>query len=182
MKRIDAEASHIEHIKPEALCRADRTGSDLEYTNLVACFPAEGMKGRYRYGAQLKDDWWEDGGFTFVSPLHPACESRFRFGLDGGISAVNNHPKAVTTIRVLGLDHCSLTEDRKRVIDEFIFGPTGNTPLSKAQAARAITGLSHRNGEGHFREFCVAISHALEAYRKTLARNARRRWFARRRG
>jgi uncharacterized protein (TIGR02646 family) len=130
MRRIGTNSAHIEHIKPESRCRADRPGSDLDYGNMVACFPRDGMRTAYRYGAQKKDNWWENDGAAFVSPLHQACERRFRFNLDGKIMAVASHSAAMTTIRILGLDHESLTEDRKRVIEEFIYGSQGNNPLS----------------------------------------------------
>src|SRR5437773_9855241 len=78
MQRIDENSSHIEHIRPESVCRAERIGSDLDYTNLVACFPRDGMRRRYRYGAQWKGDWWQNDGTEFVSPLIQNCETRFR--------------------------------------------------------------------------------------------------------
>ena len=120
MRRIDSSSSHVEHIKPQSRCRADLHGSDLDYTNLVACFPREGMKAKYRYGAQLKGKWWDIDGAEFVSPLQPVCEQVFRFKRNGEIEAINDRTEARTTIAVLGLDHISLTEDRKRVIEEFI--------------------------------------------------------------
>lgn len=181
MKRVFATDSHIEHIKPETRCRADQRGSDLDYENLVACFPRDGMERRYRYGAQQKDDWWAGAGAMFISPLHPTCEKSFRFGLDGNISAANGNQHALTTIQVLGLDHPSLSDDRKRVIDEFVYGPTGSDPLSAAQAQQALTGLFQRDATGCFHEFCVAIVHAVEDYREILVKNTRRRRFARRR-
>src|SRR5437879_5908380 len=52
MKRVALNTSHIEHIKPETICRAELAGSDLDYENLVACFPRADMGRRYRYGAQ----------------------------------------------------------------------------------------------------------------------------------
>jgi uncharacterized protein (TIGR02646 family) len=136
MRRIEESSSHIEHIKPESVCRSERIGLDLDYKNLVACFPRDGMGRNQRYGAQYKADWWDDDGAEFVSPLSSNCESRFRFDLDGKIAQFSNDQAAATTIRVLGLDHRSLTEDRKRVIEEFIYGQTG--PLSRA---RSITPL-----------------------------------------
>ena len=180
MKGICEADSHIEHIKPETLCRADEVGSDLEYTNLVTCFPVEGMKKRYRYGAQLKDDWWENGGAAFVSPLHTACEKLFRFGIDGSVSAVKGRPEALSTIEILGLNHPSLTDDRKRVINEFLFGKNGADPLSVAQATQAKTAVLQRNGVGCFNEFCVAIAQSREEYLKIMTRNAQRKRYSRR--
>jgi hypothetical protein len=115
-----------------------------------------------------------------VSPLHLACEHRFRFSLDGKISAVTNHPAALVTLRVLALDHESLTEDRKRVIEEFIYGPQGDDPLSPANAQSAIQTICNRDRQGRFYEFCVAIRHALEAHLKGIRQLAQRRRAARR--
>jgi|ERR1700694_4362971 len=175
MRRIGEDSSHIEHIKPQGQCRADKPGSDLDYANLVACFPRDGMKAPYRYGAQQKDDWWEGGGESFVSPLQEACEKRFRFDMGGNITAVGANAAAATTIKVLALDHPSLTEDRKRVIEEFIYGPAGEAALSHSEATRAEAALCSRYAHGYFREFCIAIRHALEEYLRVLRRRAQRK-------
>ena len=177
MRRVGNDSSHIEHIKPESLCRLARAGSDLDYENLVACFPRDGIGGEYRYGAQKKGDWWADDGHDFVSPLQQNCETRFRFDIDGNIEAVGNYPAAVKTIRVLALDHPSLTEDRKRVIFEYVFGESGRDPLSKAQVLRVINEVLQRDGRYRFREFCLAIRHALVEYLEQLAKRANRRRF-----
>jgi len=181
MRRIDEGASHVEHIKPQTRCRADLLGSDLDYGNLVACYPRDGMARRCRYGAQEKGGWWENNGKPFVSPLHPVCEKRFRFDIDGQIAAVNNHEDAVMTIEVLALDHFSLTEDRKRVIGEFLFGPDGSSPLTSAQANQAAAAICEPDGHGYFREFCVAIRGALVEHLKLLNRLKQKKKAIRRR-
>lgn len=170
MHRIDNNSSHVEHIKPRSRCRQDLRGSDLDYTNLVACFPRDGMKAQCRYGAQRKDDWWDNDGAEFVSPLQPTCEQVFRFKLNGEIEAINNRTEAITTIKVLGLNHRSLTEDRKRVIEEFIYGPMGDNPMSYDAAQRARNSICNRNGDSLFYEFCVAIGAALEEHMATLTK------------
>ena len=180
MRRIDKDSSHVEHIKPQSRCRADLPGSDLDWGNLVACFPRDGMNKSYRYGAQKKDHWWENDGAEFVSPLQPTCERRFRFGVDGKIAAVGKHAAAVTTIEILALDHRSLAEDRKRVIEEFIYGPNGDNPLSPANAQRARQTICGRDGHGRFYEFCMAIRDALEGHLTALRKLGQRRRAARR--
>ena len=180
MRRIDNKSSHVEHIKPQSRCRKDLHGSDLEYANLVACFPRQGMKAQYRYGAQHKDYWWDNDGAEFVSPLQPTCERVFRFKLNGEIEAVNNRTQAITTIDVLGLNHRSLTEDRKRVIEEFIYGPTGDTPLSYTTAQRVRDRICDRRGNNRYYEFCVALRAALEEHMAALTKHRQRRRFARR--
>jgi uncharacterized protein (TIGR02646 family) len=179
MKRIDEATSHVEHIKPESLCREDKTGSDLDYDNLVAGFPREGMLANYRYGAQKKDNWWVDDGRHFISPLHPNCEKRFQFDLAGNIKAVNNNAAAAITINVLGLKHDTITEERRRVIEEFVYGSTGDAPLSPAQAAREFERICERDHDGRFYEFCVAIRDALGQHVYNLQKLAAKRRFAR---
>jgi uncharacterized protein (TIGR02646 family) len=177
MRRIDESSSHVEHIKPESVCRSERIGLDLDYRNLVTCFPRDGMARNQRYGAQLKGEWWQNDGAEFVSPLDKNCETRFRFDMDGNINAVRNHPAAVNTIRVLGLKHKSLTEDRGRVIREFVYGANGENPLSPAQAQGAISRICNSNASGRFQEFCVAIRDALREHLQHLRMLAARRRF-----
>jgi uncharacterized protein (TIGR02646 family) len=181
MRGIDESSSHIEHIKPEGVCRSERIGLDLDYKNLVACFPRDGMVRSQRYGAHLKGNWWENDGAEFVSPTHRNCETRFRFDMDGNINAVHNNSAAVNTIKVLGLDHKSLTEDRGRVIREFVYGPNGQDPLSPAQAQGAISRICNLNASGRLHEFCVAIRDALREHLQHLRKLAARRRFQGRR-
>jgi hypothetical protein len=49
MKRIDTGTSHIEHIEPQTVCRQNEKGSDLDFGNMLACFPREGMPRACRY-------------------------------------------------------------------------------------------------------------------------------------
>lgn len=178
MRRITASSSHIEHIKPETLCRDRLRGSDLDYRNLIACHPKEGMVNPFRYGAQEKDDWWEDEGKNFVSPLNNQCEVRLTFNQEGKVSAVNGNIAAQTTINVLKINHPSLTEDRKRAIDEFVLGVNGDDPLSPKRATQAIESVCRPNSKGKFAEFCVAIRHALIEYVANEEKKAQRRKFA----
>jgi uncharacterized protein (TIGR02646 family) len=175
MRRIDMNTSHIEHVKPESVCRLENQGSDLDFSNMLACFPRDGMRRRCRYGAQKKDNWWNPA--LFVSPLNPACERRFRFNLQGEISAVGTNQAATNTIEVLGLDNTTLTEDRRRAIDEFIYGDSGSDPLSKAKAFRLRTEVCSKSGT-RYTEFCVALRDALDEYIKYVDRLARKKRFA----
>lgn len=124
------------------------------------------------------------GGITTVpnwrSPLQPACEQVFRFKIDGEIEAIDNRTEAKTTIAVLGLDHKSLTEDRKRVIEEFIYGQKGDNPMSYTAAQRARDKICALNRNSRFYEFCVAIRSALEEHMVALAKRRERRGYARR--
>jgi uncharacterized protein (TIGR02646 family) len=175
MRRIAAKTSHVEHVKPESVCRLEQRGSDLDFTNMVACFPRDGMPSSCRYGAQKKDNWWNPA--LFVSPLSAACEKRFLFARDGAISAVANSKAAINTIEVLGLDNESLTEDRRRAIEVFLYGD-GSDPLSKAKASRLRSEVCSKS-DGRYMEFCVALRDALDDYLKYIDKLARQRKFAR---
>lgn len=171
MRRITKSSSHIEHIKPESKCRKDeKKGSDLDYQNMVACFPRDGMKNPYRYGAPAKDNWWENDGKEFISPLHETCEKRFRFDIKGNIMPSDNHPSAQKTIDVLKLNHPSLIEDRKNAIIEFIYGHQKKSPLSPKQIKKAKAEIYALSNRGELKSFCVAIYHALNDYEQQLKR------------
>ena len=180
MRRITTNSSHIEHIKPESLCREDDKkiggrGSDLDYKNMVACSPKEGMINPYRYGAHEKGDWWEDEGRDFVSPLDGRCEKRFSFNSKGEIEAVGGDKQAKTTIDVLKLNHPSLTEDRERAIREFIYGQDGDGQPSITKATQEITTVCDKNKADEYREFCVAIKHGLAEYIEDLKKATKKR-------
>jgi uncharacterized protein (TIGR02646 family) len=175
MRRIGRTTSHVEHVKPESICVQDRVGSDLDFSNMVACFPRDGMPRKWRYGAQKKANWWVPA--RFVSPLDPSCEKRFHFNLDGEVSAVRVNDAALSTIHVLGLDNETLTEDRRRAIQEFIYGEDGRNPLSKAKASRLRSEVCSKS-DGKYAEFCVAIRDALDDYLKYVEKLARKKKFA----
>jgi len=172
MRRITEDSCHIEHIKPESLCRQDQVGSDLDYENMIVCHPkkTEKNKSEFTYGAIYKDAWWDDGGVHFISPLNPQCEIRFNFNLKGEIIPLN--ADAEITKEVLFLDHKSLTEDRRRTIQEFIYGPKGDTPLSNSKSLQAIDSIVARNHNGEFYVFCIAIKRALQEHIANLAKAA----------
>lgn len=177
MKRITKTTSHIEHIKPESLCRDEKRGSDLDYNNLIACFPREGMSSKCRFGAQKKDNWWESDGSQFVSPLSQNCEALFFFKINGEIKANSNNARAKKTIDVLKLNDKTLTEDRKNAIEEFIYGEH-NDPLSKGSAERSIEIIRKRLADGSFVEFCIPIEHGLKEYLVLLEKISKKRKYS----
>lgn len=166
LRRIQKDTSHIEHIKPETLCRAELTGSDLNYENMVACFPRDGMKNPYRYGAPEKDNWWENDGKAFISPLMSICETRFNYTIKGEIFPRDKNKQAAKTIEILKLNHKTLIEDRKNAISEFLFGSSGDNPLSPKQVIRAIETIYERNNSDEIKAYCVAIYHSLIEFQK----------------
>ena len=182
MRRIGTESSHIEHIKPESKCRSDiaegrESVTDLDYSNMLACYPKKSAKKKYKYGAPLKDDWWEMEGRDFISPLDAICENLFRYDKNGNILAVNGDDKATKTIEVLALDHDSLRDDRKSAIQEFLYGPNGASALSSKKTERAIQEILQLRS-GKFTPFCVAIKHSLEDHLKFLAKIGAKRKYS----
>lgn len=174
LKRIKRQNSHIEHIKPESVCRSEEngTGTDLDYDNMVTCYPRSGMKKPFRYGAPLKDAWWEEEGKNFVSPLTGSCETCFKYNADGQVAAVGNYEPAKITIDLLALNHPSLAEERKNAIAEFIYG---SKALSLKQTEKAIKEIYDKNATGKLKVFCVAVHHALLDYQKLLQKRMRKR-------
>lgn len=177
MTRINQDVAHIEHIKPQHICKAEQQGLDLDYNNMIACYP-KNKNGKPLYGAHKKDGWWKDGGVDFISPLNHACENYFKFDLDGNIIPSNS--AASNTIKVLALDNQSLTQNRKRVITEYIYGSGGTNPISPNAATRLMKKVLDRDGRGRFHEFCIAIQNALLEYLKIREKYARNKKYVRR--
>lgn len=166
MKRIDRRISHIEHIKPRYICEQEGQGIDLDYHNLIAAYPREGMRRNCRYGAQAKDNWWESNGDLFHSPVKFYCELKFIFNIDGEIFPIDNQREnAINTISVLKLDDPELTNDRKLAIEAFIFE---DQPLTPEEIDEAIDAIWQPNDEGVLWEFCIAIHDALYEYKEML--------------
>lgn len=164
LKRISSSTSHIEHIKPEELCRQLKrqgvnTISDLDYSNMVACFPKEfsGSSRKKFYGAFKKDDWWENEGENFISPLRVDCEAHFKFKNDGSI--IHLTEKGKKTIEVLNLNHSILKDDRQRAIASYIY--KDNKAINQSQTKHAIDSICIKN-KNNYTEFCIAIKDALE--------------------
>jgi len=163
LKRITVESCHIEHLKPEGLCRdhmekGTPTVSDLDYGNMVACFPENGPKGipkeKY-FGAIKKDNTWVNDGNDYILPLHPNCEDHFQYNKSGGVRGTSE--KGRNTVTLLTLDHNILVEERKKAIESFI---GKSNPIKKAKTAQAIGEIDQLNN-GKFIEFCIPLKHAL---------------------
>jgi uncharacterized protein (TIGR02646 family) len=159
---ITKESSHIEHIKPQNQC-AD--WEDVDYRNVVACFPAEGGDTSYGYGAPLKNGWWDEQ--SFISPLSEDCERRFTFAWSGRIHPdPDDHEGAKETIKILGLDNDGLRQLRKSRIGGFFgFGlRTRSKPLSIAEAKIALANIDQFDGNGRLKEFCFVLKQLLPRY------------------
>jgi len=166
LKRIDLDMCHIEHLKPEELCRKHmeegiETVSDLDYSNMVACYPKDPPKGipkeKY-FGAIKKDDYWSNDGKDYILPIHPNCEDHFTYNKKGEV--IGNTDNGNNTIKLLALDHKDLVYDRKRAIESFI---GVKLPLKKAKTIQAITEIDKLNN-GKYIEYCIPIKHALNEH------------------
>ena len=161
-RSIDDGSSHVEHLKPQSECEE---WEDVEYRNVVACFPADGGDITYGYGAPIKASWWNED--LFVSPLSVECERSFRFVWSGHVHpnrADNEHAKK--TISVLQLDAEPLRKLRKSRIDGFFgFGlNTRSRPLSVADAKIALANIDRRDHSGRLREFCFTLRQLLAKF------------------
>jgi len=180
MVPIVATTSHIEHIKPRTISRAqDALGETWDFENLLACYPGSDPNavGRNQFGATKKDKTWDEE--RFVSPLHESCESRFCFTVDGGVSARNEKDAAAFwSIRTLGLDCGVLEEWRRAAIEAFGVSLAAPNPLKRSEAERLRKSIRKRRRDGSFHGYCVAVAHAAEEYIALLDKRAKKRQYA----
>lgn len=161
-KAIESQSSHVEHLKPQSACDE---WQDVEYRNVVACFPADGGDVSHGYGAPVKASWWDEE--QFVSPLSEDCERRFRFAWSGHVHPnPEDYHAAEVTIKALGLDEEMLRLLRKARIDGFFgFGARTRTrPLSIADARIVLANIDRLDGNGRLREFCFVLKQLLPKY------------------
>lgn len=161
-RTIDESSSHVEHLKPQNQCEE---WEDVEYRNVVACFPADGGDTSHGYGAPVKGGWWDEG--LFVSPLSDDCERRFRFVWSGHVYPnPDDHQAASETIKILGLDTEGLRSLRKSRINGFFgFGPKSRSkPLSIAEAKQVLQSIDNFGGNGQLIEFCFVLKQLLPKY------------------
>lgn len=161
-RAIDDATSHVEHLKPQTACSE---WDDVDYRNVVACFPADGGDTSHGYGAPVKGGWWDEP--KFVSQLSEDCERQFRFAWSGHIHPCpEDHEPARETIKILDLDNHELLKLRKARIDGFFgFGARGRAfPLSIADAKTALENINRTDAAGRLREFCFVLKQLLPKY------------------
>jgi uncharacterized protein (TIGR02646 family) len=158
-RSITAATSHIEHLKPQALCTAHE---DTDYANLLAAYPSsEPYTRRCQYGAHAKDDWYDQ--YLFVHPLRRDCEIRFRYNDNGKVNPTKpDDSGAEQTINRLCLNNRELQTMRKEAIYTALF----EEKLNKRQVERLRDAMDSRDGNGCFRQFCFVIKQACEKYLK----------------
>lgn len=151
MKRISGNQDcHIEHIMSRDQCRQDWPEGEVDYRNLVACYPGNGA---CPYGARQKDNH-PINQTNFVSPLSADVEQRFRYSSNGDISADVSDGAACSTIHILKLDDDELVELRRAAIREAVLDSDLDLPDLQVLAAR----IMEINSNGEYAEFCLAIS------------------------
>lgn len=166
---ISEENSHIEHLKPQTVCKQEKVLDkkyldDVEYHNMVACFPKNGGDDSLGYGAPVKRSWWNES--EFVSPCQADCERRFIYGWKGEIKHLHGDKAAETTINVLGLGTKRLKDKRyKRILGFFGFSRKAKD-LSQRDAKKLLAIIGKPNSTGHLTEFCFVFEQLLPKYIK----------------
>lgn len=181
MQRISINACHIEHIKPQCVCRDEDRGcqeqgvrpqlEEIAWANLLACFPAPLKKGQLEpgYGARKRGSWWSTD--QFLSPLSPKCEERIKFSWDGKIvEADPSFLDAATTIKKMNLVHDSLKEQRESAIKKMGLHPLSENPLPPEEAKELAESKWKERLDTGFIEFCVALRDAAKEYLKSIER------------
>jgi hypothetical protein len=174
-----AHSCHIEHLLPqcrEKLHLANKVvkfftfGEDIDYKNMVACYPDSRNKIHCDYGAKFKDDYdpYEDGLFVF--PHAAAVEHHFLFTADGHISGQT--PEGINTVNVLKLDHPELIARRAAAIDGAI--RPRNKEISAAEARRLAKEIMQPLPDGSMRAFCVAIKQVAVKHAEKIEKRAQR--------
>lgn len=158
---IEMETSHIEHVKPQSVCREEGNFLDtLSYNNMLAAYPHTprgylGEKG-CEYGAQVRGNL-----LLLITPLMADCEQHFRFLPSGHIEAAEQLDNdAVLTIQRLKLDNGRLIDIRKAVISE-TFTLLRQAATSKSDLVqlleRLVDTVYNPDAEGRLRPFCFVI-------------------------
>ena len=163
----DTRAScHIEHLRPQ--CRRV-PGEDIDYQNMVACYPPSESKIACDFGAHAKADFDPSAG-SFVSPLSPTAESHFKFDERGGIAGLT--ADGVATIKVLKLDHQALVYDRAAVIKGYL-QPKGKK-ISTQAARRIAQEVLKADGQKCLSPYCVAVAQTAIQFAQREERRAAR--------
>ncbi len=184
MQRIGPNDCHIEHIKPQTICRdEDRTRKEfgereliegIAWSNLLACYPAGPTKKGQKepgYGARQRGNWWDEE--KFLSPLCPDCEERIKFSINGTISSADpSYINAVTTIDKMNLNHESLNEQRKNAITSMGLHPLSEDPMPIDEANLLAEALWNRRLNDGFMAFCVTLRDAAKLYLQSIERQS----------
>lgn len=157
---------HIEHLLPQ--CRKV-PGEDVDYQNMVACYPPSQSKVVCEFGAHAKADFDPSTG-GFVSPLSSNAEAHFQFEERGGVQGRTE--AGASTINILNLNHKALVHDRAAVIKGAL-QPRGKKLT--AQSARRLAQLALQpDAQRGLPAYCVAIAQAALQYAEREEKRAAR--------
>jgi len=165
-KKDTRSSCHIEHLLPQ--CR-NVAGEDVDYGNMVACYPSSQSKVACEFGAHAKADFDPSEG-GFVSPLSKNAQEHFRFDEFGNIQG--NTSDGSATIKVLNLTSKALVNDRAAVIKGFL-QPKGRK-LSAQSARRLAQHIFQPDARSRLPAYCVAIAQVAVQHAEREERRAAR--------
>lgn len=165
----DTRAScHIEHVLPQS---RRFPGEDIDYENMLACFPPSQSTVACEFGASVKAGFDPSQG-GFISPLSPSVETHFQYDERGGIRGQT--AEGTSTIAILKLDHKILVNDRAAVIRGYL-QPKGKK-ISAHAARRLAQAMRLPDQHRCLPKYCKAIEEAaLKHAEKEERRSARLR-------
>ena len=162
------DGCHIEHIIAQSV--GTEGLEDIDYGNMLACFPPSNSAIECSYGAKCKDNY-DVLKKPFLSPLDPSVKYVFCFWDDGIIEGKND--AAVASINVLDLNCAVLKNDRAAAIHGFLLR-RNKKELSAAEARRLAVEVVKPNANGRLTAFCEALSQAALRYAEKAERRAAR--------
>lgn len=175
LKRICSTSAHVEHLKPQTICKEeDRQRElsnqpvlreDIAWNNIVACFPEPQVPAAPEYGAVKKGGWWDEA--KFVSPLLQECEQRFRFSADGKIAPADGDDQAAAeTIKKIGLDNAKLDELRRAAFLHAGIHKRADKPITSVTKVEQLMAkwANRDNKTESFAEFCTPLIQVAKDY------------------
>lgn len=172
------DACHIEHLRPQS---RRVQGEDIDYQNMVACFPPSFNEQACEFGAKYKDDFDPVTGRyldrdrmsrakhevealallgQFVSPLAPQVENHFDYSTNGEMTGTTHSGKL--TVEVLNLNHVHLVNDRRAAIKGAL--TPGGKRLSAAKARALARHCRQPDARNCTTPYCLAIAAAALAF------------------
>ena len=156
MKRIDVDASHIEHFFP----KEKFLDKDLSYENLYASCNGEGSKIIYdEYCGHRKGNWWRG---DMISPTDIEVEKVFKYSPNGKISSISGRTTsniAQEMIHNLGLDSYHLERSRRVAIEA---SEVCDDVEYSEESIRDFIEYYSNMDNGVYVPFCKAIADCLE--------------------
>lgn len=155
--------NHIEHLKPQSVCRQEieaqghEYGSvladDLSYENMIAAVEVRGAR-KEHFGAVLKAN-----RILPLLPTHDGCDKQFQFSeQDGSVIGIN--AEAEESILTLGLNHKTLKDHRVSALSAWLNPDVIDSHDSIREVIRVVSTPSN----GKLPEFAFVIEAAARMY------------------